>query len=186
MIYETIPAKYFDHTALAKAIGEAFAIRDCAGYWANKAADELTDDRMSSGEAVEIGQFINWAKNIEFLVNHWIEGFNHIIDKMLVNQSENSARRDRPLSVFGVETEIELKIVDIDPLFIDKIDMAVNYIIQKTCDEIEKTDSRTHVFDSISGVYEELNQQVGILARNYKIQMGTIRSDLFSNGEVET
>ena len=47
MIYETIPAKYFDHTALAKAIGEAFAIRDCAGYWANKAADELMDDRMS-------------------------------------------------------------------------------------------------------------------------------------------
>jgi len=133
-------------TALAKAIGEAFAIRDCAGYWANKAADELMDDRMSSGDAVEIGEFINWAKNIEFLVNHWIEGFNHIIDK---------------------------------------IDMAVNYIIQKTCDEIEKTDSRKHVFDSISGVYEELNQQVGILARNYKIQMGTIRSDLFSNGEVE-
>ena len=68
MIYETIPAKYFDHTALAKAIGEAFAIRDCAGYWANKAADELMDDRMSSGDAVEIGEFINWAKNIEFLV----------------------------------------------------------------------------------------------------------------------
>ena len=73
MIYETIPATYFDHTALAKAIGEAFAIRGCAGYWANKAADELMDDRMSSGDAVEIGQFINWAKNIEFLVNRWIE-----------------------------------------------------------------------------------------------------------------
>ena len=154
MIYETIPAKYFDHTALAKAIGEAFAIRNCAGYWAKEAADVLMDDRMLSGDAVEIGVFINWLKNIEFLVNRWIEVFNDITDKM-----------------------------DIDrPLFIDKVDMSVNYMIQKTNDEIEKTDS---VFDCINGVYKEWNQQLGILARNYKIQMGTYRSDLFSNGEVE-
>ena len=97
---------------------------------------------------------ICFAKNIEFHVNHWIEVFNDITDKM-----------------------------DIDrPLFIDKVDMSVNYMIQKTNDEIEKTGS---ALDSINGVYKEWNQQLGILARNYKIQMGTYRSDLFSNGEVE-
>ena len=153
MIYEIIPAKYFDHTALAKAIGEAFAIRDCAGYWANKAADELMDDRMSSGEAVEIGQFINWAKNIEFLVNRWIEVFNDITDKM-----------------------------DIDPLYMVEMFMAHNYMIQKTHDEMKKTDS---VIDCINGVYKEWKQQLGILARKYKIPTDTYRSDLLSNGEAE-
>ena len=47
MIYETIPAKYFDHTALAKAIGEAFSLIEIVKYHANEAADELMDDRMS-------------------------------------------------------------------------------------------------------------------------------------------
>ena len=125
MIYETIPAKYFDHTALAKAIGEAFALIEMVRYHANEAADQLMDDSMSSGDAVQIGEFINWAKNIEFHVNHWIEVFNDITDKM-----------------------------DIHPLFMDKMVMAHNYMIQKTQDEIEKTDSSTSVFKSISGVYK--------------------------------
>ena len=45
-----------------------------------------------------------------------------------------------------------------------------------------KTDS---VFDCINGVYKEWKQQLGILARNYKIPTGTYRSDLSSNGEAE-
>ena len=57
--YETIPAKYFDHTALAKAIGETFSLIEMVKYYANEAADALmdADDSMSSGDAVEIGHF---------------------------------------------------------------------------------------------------------------------------------
>ena len=74
MIYETIPVNYFDHTALLEAIQEANSIRVGCAYWANEAAEYLIDDDndVTSGQAVETGEFINWNKNIEYLVNHWI------------------------------------------------------------------------------------------------------------------
>ena len=73
MIYETISVHYFDHTALLEAIQEANAIRVECAYWANKAAEHLMDDDVTSGQAVQTGEFMNWAKNIEYIVSHWIE-----------------------------------------------------------------------------------------------------------------
>ena len=81
MIYETIPAKYFDHTALAKAIGEGVILREFAEWFANKAANDLLDDDVTSGLAVNIGDFMNYAKNIEFLVHNWLESFHKIADE---------------------------------------------------------------------------------------------------------
>ena len=72
MIYETIPAHYFDHTDLFEAIYEAIGIFNCVKFLAQNAADSLVEKDMTSGAAMNAGQFINWAKNIEVLTDHWI------------------------------------------------------------------------------------------------------------------
>ena len=72
MIYETIPARYFDNTALFEAIYKAIEISGCVGFLAQDAANSLVEKGMTSGAAMNAGQFINWAKNIEVLTNHWI------------------------------------------------------------------------------------------------------------------
>ena len=87
MIYETIPVNYFDHTALLEAIQEANSIRVGCAYWANEAAEYLMDDDndVTSGQAVETGEFINWNKNIEYLVNHWIYTLTKIVLECKMN-----------------------------------------------------------------------------------------------------
>jgi len=73
MIYQTIPVQYLDHTDLLKAIKEAMMLSRYANHLANTATERLMDDELSSGEAVDIGEKINILKNIECMVNHWIE-----------------------------------------------------------------------------------------------------------------
>ena len=110
MIYETIPAKYFDHTALAKAIGETSSLIEMVKYYANEAADALmdADDSMSSGDAVQIGEFINWAKNIEFHVNHWIEVFNDFFLSLYPHVENIQNRESRSFDSILAESSARL------------------------------------------------------------------------------
>ena len=73
MIYETIPVHYFDHTALLKAVVEANVLCEYTSCLANQAAEELMDDDVTSGEAVGLGVMVNMLKNIEWVVEHWLE-----------------------------------------------------------------------------------------------------------------
>ena len=73
MIYETIPVHYFDHTVLHKAIVEANVICERISSLAYEAAEALMDDDVTSGEAVELGEMINILKNVEWVVEHWLE-----------------------------------------------------------------------------------------------------------------
>jgi len=73
MIYETIPMYYFDHTDLVKAIVEANVISAYAKDFANKATEHLMDDNITSGIAFKMGETINMLKNVEHIVDHWVE-----------------------------------------------------------------------------------------------------------------
>ena len=65
MIYQTIPVQYLDHDDLLKAIRVAWVLGRLAVNWANKAIEDLMNDDVTSGTAVNIGEFVNYAKNVE-------------------------------------------------------------------------------------------------------------------------
>jgi len=75
MIYETIPAHYFDHTDLLKAIIASIVLSKNADHWAHLATEELMEEDLTSGQAFEAGNMINILKNIEWCVNYWKEIF---------------------------------------------------------------------------------------------------------------
>ena len=72
MIYQTIPVRYIDHADFLKAIIEANVLIGFAMMWAEQGLECLMQDNVTSGEAVYIGRFINYAKNIEYGVNQWL------------------------------------------------------------------------------------------------------------------
>ena len=78
MIYQTIPVQYLDHDDLLKAIQVARVLNRLAGHWANEAIEDLMNDDVTSGTAVNIGKFVNHAKNIECITSHW---FDSLFDK---------------------------------------------------------------------------------------------------------
>ena len=62
MIYETIPAKYLDHSELFQTIHEGFTLKSYCDVGADKLVDVLmTVD--SSGDAYKMGKVINVFKN---------------------------------------------------------------------------------------------------------------------------
>ena len=78
MIYETIPAHYFDHTDLLKAIIASKVLSENANHWAYLATEELMEKDLTSGQAFEAGNMINILKNIEWCVNYWEEIFIYV------------------------------------------------------------------------------------------------------------
>ena len=75
MIYETIPAHYFD---LLKAIIASKVLSENANHWAYLATEELMEKDLTSGQAFEAGNMINILKNIEWCVNYWEEIFIYV------------------------------------------------------------------------------------------------------------
>ena len=73
MVYDTIPMYYFDHTDLLKAIVEANVISAYAKDFANTATEHLMNDNITSGIAFNMGNTINMLKNVEHIVDHWVE-----------------------------------------------------------------------------------------------------------------
>tara|TARA_R110001606_G_C14982862_1_gene604648 strand:+ start:60 stop:557 length:498 start_codon:yes stop_codon:yes gene_type:complete len=73
MIYQTIPVQYLDHDDLLKAIRVAWVLGRLAVNWANKAIEDLMNDDVTSGTAVNIGEFVNYAKNVECITYHWYD-----------------------------------------------------------------------------------------------------------------
>ena len=67
---------YFDHTDLIKAIVEANVISAYAKEYANTATEHLMNDNITSGIAFNMGETINMLKNIEHIVDHWVEILN--------------------------------------------------------------------------------------------------------------
>ena len=81
MIYETIPAHYFDHTDLLKAIIASKVLSKNANHWAYLATEELMEEDLTSGQAFEAGNMINILKNVECAVDYW--------KKIFINVAKN-------------------------------------------------------------------------------------------------
>jgi len=81
MIYETIPAHYFDHTDLLKAIIASKVLSENANHWAYLATEELMEKDLTSGQAFEAGNMINILKNVECAVDYWKKIFTNVAKK---------------------------------------------------------------------------------------------------------
>ena len=155
MIYETIPAHYFDHTALFEAISEAAGISTCVEFLAQFAADSLIEQDMTSGAAMNAGQFINWAKNIEVITDRWI----HLLSEKAY---------DSPLSSLP-----------------DKDKLGANFRDNLLDKCAEAYDDDKPFRDAIDPVYWKWVERLKVLAKNYKIPANTYRSSMMLNGEAE-
>ena len=162
MIYETIPASYFDHTALFEAIAEAAIISTCVEYLAQVAADDLMEQDMTSGVAIMAGQFINWAKNIEVITDHWI----HLLSEKAY---------DLPLSS---QPDCDKHRANLDKL-------GANFRDNLYAKVKKANDDGKPFKDVIIPVYGEWMELLKVVAKNYKIPYETGRSSMMLNGEAE-
>ena len=85
MIYETIPAKYLDHSNLARFLDEACVLKHFATFLAEQGVERLQEGEVTSGEAVNLGRAINGLKNFEDAIDIQVKDFvNYInIDNMV-------------------------------------------------------------------------------------------------------
>ena len=67
MIYQTIPAKYLDHTQLLQTINEGMTLLIGCKIQADIIAEKLIDEELS-GNAYNMGKSINSLKNYEVII----------------------------------------------------------------------------------------------------------------------
>ena len=148
---------YFDHTGLVKAIVEANVISAYANYWANTATEHLMDDNVTSGIAFKMGHMINMLKNVEHIVDHWVEILN-----FTAFEFNWCADQDYFETIKHHRENYDIKIAT-------------------------KLDNKSLMIpDVIGDFYREWEQRLNPLARKYNIAITTKRgADFTKNGTAE-